>query len=288
MIIAMNIIFQIAARISPLLVRLIVALLFAQSVSAEENGEYRDPSHSSVTLGAEYISDTSIPNQELSQVTIPLLLTRETDDYAVELVLPYLQRTAPSGKVAKSHHHESKNDSSAVSPRLTNEGLGDISTSLQRTLMSENSAAFSLFARGEIKFGTADVKRGLGTGKNDYFLEIKASRSFDAFTGHASIGHAKFGSPGEVKVNDVKKSIYFRDIYFGSVGGIYKISENLRTGLMLEMGQAAELGGYQQRDLSVISEYSFSTGRSARMQILKSVTHGISSWGLNAYLWTAL
>ena len=264
------------------------SLFFTQTAAADESVESTPQSHSSVSIGGDYIEDSSVPDQELTQMTIPLLFTRETEDYVFEFNVPYIQRSAPSGKVAKSHHHESKNDSATLAPRVTNAGLGDVSTSLQRMLLNEKNAAFSLSAKGEVKFGTADVTRGLGTGMNDYFVEIKAKKTLEAFTGNASIGYAKFGSPGEVEINDVKKSIYFKNIYFGSVGGAYQMNEDLKAGLNLEMGQAAETGGYQQRDLSASTEYKYSPNKTVRMRILKSITPGISSWGLSASLATEL
>lgn len=267
-----------AVRFNPILAILPAVFLFAPAASAEEGGESLPEHHSQVAIGYEYVEDASVPGQELTQRSIPLVMTRESDDYAVELVIPYLQRTAPSGKIAKDHHHESRTASAVITPRVTNQGLGDITASLQRTLIGEKDSAFSLYVKGEIKFGTADVKQGLGTGVNDYFLEIKAKRIVDAFTGQASIGRAKFGSPGDVSVDDVAESIYFRDIYYGSLGGTYQVNEDLKVGMNLEMGQAAQVGGYQQRDLSGVTEYKFSRNQTVRLVLLKSITPGISSW----------
>jgi hypothetical protein len=203
-------------------------------------------------------------------------------------MVPYLQRTAPSGKIANSPHHEYKHETGTAAPRITDAGLGDITTSLQLTLLNEKNAGFSLYAKGEIKFGTADVARGLGTGVNDYFLEIKTKRTIDAFTGSASVGRAKFGSPGIVTIDEVSKSLNFKDIYFGSIGGTYQLNEELKAGLNLELGQAAEVGGYQQRDLSASTEYKYAPNKTVRMQLLKSITPSISSWGLSASLATEI
>jgi hypothetical protein len=277
-----------SVRFNPIHAILPALFLFAPAAGAEEAGETIPEHHSQVWIGYEYIEDASVPGQELTQKSIPLVMTRESDDYAIEVTIPYLQRTAPSGKIAKDHHHESRTASAVVTPRVTNQGLGDITASLQRTLMNEKDSAFSLFVKGEIKFGTADVKQGLGTGMNDYFLEIKTRKTVDAFTVSASIGRAKFGSPGDVSVDDVAESIYFRDIYYGALGGSYQVNEDLKTGVNLEMGQAAQAGGYQQRDLSALAEYKYVPGKTVRLQILKSITPGISSWSVSASLGTEL
>ena len=96
------------------------------------------------------------------------------------------------------------------------------------------------------------------------------------------------GSPGEVKINDVKKFLYFNNIYFGSVSGSYQFTESTHADLNLDIGQATETGGTEQRDLSAAVEFKVTTNQSIRMQVLKSITPGISSWGASAYLSSAL
>ncbi|MBA4382544.1 MAG: hypothetical protein C0406_08270 [Sideroxydans sp.] len=67
------------------------------------------PKHRSfASIGISDMSDTSVPGQEISQRDIPIAFSFESDKYVFEISIPYITRTAPSGKVAKSHHHESK------------------------------------------------------------------------------------------------------------------------------------------------------------------------------------
>jgi hypothetical protein len=258
-----------------------------QALHTEEKAAEVPARHLTGTLGLEYNQDASVPGQEIIQKNVPVGFSFETETYVLEVNIPYIQRSAPSGKVARSHHHESKKDTT-IAPIVTSAGLGDVTSSLRYTLLNEKDAPFSLYARGEVKLATADVASGLGTGANDYSAELKASKTFGAFTGSASIGYAIMGSPGEVKINDVKKFLYFNNIYFGSVGGLYQFTESLHAELNMELGQATEAGGPQQRDLSAGMEFKFATNQSIRMLVLKSFTPGISSWGAGAYLSSAL
>lgn len=276
---------------SPLLLLSCLAPMSAladEAANTTETANAAPVRHLTGTIGLEYNQDTSVPGQEIIQKNVPVGFSFETETYVFEVNIPYIQRSAPSGKVAKSHHHESKKDTTTIAPIVTSSGLGDVTSSLRYTLLDEKDAPLSLYARGEVKLATADLASGLGTGVNDYFAELKASKTFGAFTGSASIGYAIMGSPGEVKINDVKKFLYFNNIYFGSVGGLYEFTENLHAELNLDMGQATETGGSQQRDLSAGMEFKFSTNQSIRMLVLKSITPGISSWGAGAYLSTAL
>lgn len=264
------------------------AINTTETVKPAETVNVAPARHLTGTIGLEYNQDSSIAGQEIIQKDVPIGFSFETETYVFEVNIPYVQRSAPSGKVAKSHHHESKKDTTTVAPIVTNAGLGDVTSSLRYILLNEKDAPLSLYAKGEVKLATADVAKGLGTGVNDYFGELKASKTFGSLTGSASIGYAIMGSPGEVKINDVKKFLYFNNIYFGSVSGSYQFTESTHADLNLDIGQSTETGGTEQRDLSAGVEFKVSSNQSIRMQVLKSITPGISSWGASAYLSSAL
>lgn len=273
-------------RLSSLL--LVLALPVSPSALADEPAETADPHHWSAGIGFESFTDKTVPDQVSKQMNIPVGLLYETEEYTFEASIPYIERSAPSGKLAFDHHHESHNEHATAAPIVTNSGLGDMTMSLQRRMLNETDAPLSLFLRGEVKLATADVAKGLGTGMNDYFGEVKASKSWGAFTGKASAGYAVFGSPGKVEVNGVTKYLYYNNIYFGSIGSAYELDERLNAELNLELGQASQIGGAQQRDLSAGMKYKFSTDKSLRMQVLKSITPGLNIWGVGAYLLTAM
>jgi len=239
------------------------------------------PSHkmSSASIGISDMSDTSVPGQEVRQRDIPIAFSFETDGYVFEVSIPYITRTAPSGRVAKSHHHESKkNESTTVpAPILTTSGMGDITSSLTFKLMDEEDSFLSLSAKGEVKLGTADVAVGLGTGVNDYFGELAASKSFGDLSLSAGLGYAILGSPGEIEINDVTKSIYFNNIFFGSLGAEYQFTDSFNMGMELAAGQATETGGSEQRDLSISMSYDFTEKQSVEFHAVRSLTPGISS-----------
>lgn len=254
----------------------------SQEVIAEKPAEtapLKPHQSSSVSIGYVSMSDSSVPGQEVSQRDTPIAFTYETDRYVFEVSIPYITRTAPSGKVAKSHHHESKKSESTTvaAPILTTSGLGDITSSLSYKLMDENESLLSLSAKGEIKLGTADVAVGLGTGVNDYFGELDAHKSFGDFSVSAGLGYAVLGSPGEVKINDVTKYIYFNNIFFGSLGADYQLSESFNVGVEVAAGQATETGGSEQRDLSLSMSYHFTENQSVDLQAVRSLTPGITS-----------
>ena len=242
------------------------------------------------SIGITNMSDTSVPGQEINQRDIPIAFTYKTDKYVFEVSIPYITRSAPSGKVAKSHHHESKkNEATTVAaPILTTSGLGDITSSLSYNLMNEEDSLLSLSAKGEVKLGTADVAVGLGTGVNDYFGEFDARKSFGDLSISAGLGYAVLGSPGAIEINDVKKSIYFNNIFFGSLGAEYQLTESFNVGMEIAAGQSTETGGSEQRDLALSMSYHFTERQSVDLHAVRSMTPGITSHTYGASFSTAM
>lgn len=255
-----------------------------------ESAPIKPNQSSSASIGYSNMSDTTVPGQEVNQRDIPIAFTYETDKYVFEVSIPYITRTAPSGKVAKSHHHESKKSetTTVAAPIVATSGLGDITSSLSYKLMDEKDTFLSLSAKGEIKLATADVAVGLGTGVSDYFGELNASKSFGDFSISAGLGYAILGSPGEIEINDVKKSIYFNNIFFGSFGTDYQVNDRFNVGMELSAGQATETGGSEQRDVSVSMSYQFTENQSIDLHAVRSLTPGITSSTYGASFSTAM
>ncbi|GAB4128130.1 MAG: hypothetical protein Fur0040_11010 [Sideroxydans sp.] len=233
------------------------------------------------SVGMESLADTTNPGQEIHQQSLPVGLSYESNRSRFEISLPYIQRTAPSGKVAKSHHHDSKIENSttvgAPTPIVPTSGLGDVMASFEYRLLDEAETSLSLSAKGEVKLATADVATGLGTGVNDYFGELGVSRDFNNLTLEAHLGYAVLGSPGNVRIEDVQQTLYFNNIFYGSTGLTWHWSDALESGLSLALGQPSETGGTGQRDLTLALEYRFTPHTALHFEAGKSLIPGVYS-----------
>lgn len=245
--------------------------------------------HFDASIGYEYLSDTTTPGQEANTQFLPIGFTAESENYVFEISIPYIQRSAPAGKVLKNHHEESGKKQSTTTPIVTNQGMGDITTSLQRSILKEETSMLNLSAKAEIKIATADTSKGLGTGVNDYFVEMLGSKTIEKFTAKASIGYAMLGTPGAITVNEDGKNtanvtLSFNNIYYGSLGAAYELGERLSANAGFEYGQAAETGGFEQQDLSGGVKFKFSDKQTLQLRAVKSMTAGLSIWGASISL----
>lgn len=95
-------------------------------------------------------------------------------------------------------------------------GPGDVTTSLAASVLEEETAAFDLDLVGKIKFGTADTRKALGTGENDYSLQASLYKTLGAWGPYLDLGYRWKGDPAGVN---------YRDVWYGTVGASYRLNK---------------------------------------------------------------
>ena len=178
------------------------ALLFGlgmQSVSAD----------SGYSLGAEYSEGDYGTGETSSAWYIPFGWRYGSDDFRASVTIPYLivegsstvtfdgRPIAPSGMGGMGGMGGGGGGSSSTT--RTESGLGDIVLSGSYQLLSETDASPWMEATAKLKLGTADEEKGLGTGENDYTLQLEAAKGM--FYGYA--GYRVLGDTASVDYNDV-------------------------------------------------------------------------------------
>ncbi len=78
---------------------------------------------------------------------------------------------------------------------------------------------------GNIKFGTADANKNLGTGENDYSAQLDGYYTFSKTTLFATAGYKVLGAPTGVSLNNIA---------YGTLGISQKNRDKTSAGLMLD------------------------------------------------------
>ena len=84
-----------------------------------------------------------------------------------------------------------------------------------------------------MKFATADAQKELGTGENDYTLQLDLADNYGKFTPFATLGYRIMGDPPDLDLNDV---------WFSSLGFDYRLSPSLYVGGVFDYRQAISAG----------------------------------------------
>lgn len=170
-----------------------------QSVSAD----------SGYSLGAEYSEGDYGTGETTSAWYIPFGWRYGSGDFSASVTIPYLvvegsslvtfdgRPVAPSGMGTGGTGGGGGTTTTATT--RTDSGLGDIVLSGSYQLLSESELRPWVAATLKAKLGTADEVKGLGTGENDYTLQLEVAKGM--LYGYA--GYRLLGDTATLDYNDV-------------------------------------------------------------------------------------
>ncbi len=194
-----------------------LALLIASGAGAAEG-------RIGVNLGADYTQgDYGLP-RDTTIVSLPVAVSYARGRVLSKLGVDWLRVDGPASAV----------DGGAVAtgrrraPRAE-AGLGDVTAAVGYAVVDDPAAGLLLDVTAKAKFGVADAERGLGTGENDYALQVDLSSSAGRWQRDASLGWRRMGDSATVA---------YRDPWFGGVGLSYAYAPRARLGVRWDFRQA--------------------------------------------------
>jgi hypothetical protein len=158
---------------------------------------------------------------------VPLTGKLELERWLFRVTVPWVQIDGPSGATGGDSKIILTNNANR---RTSESGLGDIVASATYTAIQSSKHKLILDVGAKVKFGSASFKRGLGSGENDYSLQIDAYKLFDKLTFLGTAGYRKLGDPAGIDLNNV---------WFGTLGAVYKFDPTNNAGIFLDLRQAS-------------------------------------------------
>jgi hypothetical protein len=229
-----------------------------------------------LTTGAEYTTGDYGGSKSVEEWYVPVTGKYVTGPYVLRLTVPYLRVTAPGG-TAVTGGGRGDVVVPGTGPRQTEEGLGDIiaGTTYRDLLGTEKSDDIAVDLTGKIKFGTADEDKGLGTGENDYTVQIDVFRFIDRWTPYGSLGYRFRGDPpGENLDNG----------WLGGVGTRYDVSSQLAWSLDWYLRESSVSGADDPSELTGTLSYRLGPTQQLNSYVIKGLSDGSPDWGLGVML----
>jgi len=217
-----------------ILIAYLSILVLATSAHAE-NGPTTDGKFS-LSAGLEYSTGKYGNTTATTIWYLPVTSTYQNGDWTFSATIPYLWMSGPGGVVRGFGNLASApataqgsgfGKAAAGGGTITHSGLGDVL--IAAGYLMYTSDVFRLDGSGKAKLGTADANAGLGTGQNDYAVQLDAYYLLaDRTTLLPSIGYKFVGQPAGIPV---------RNVPYGSLGLDQKISESGHVGLLYEIAR---------------------------------------------------
>ena len=237
--------------------------LATQVAFAEDAGVF------SVTSGVDY-SSGKYGSQDRTDITsVPVIGKYEVDSWVFKLTVPYVSITGP-GNVSPGI---GKFKNSTTMKRSTESGLGDIVAAATYNVYNGGNGGPAIDVTGKVKFGTADDKKGLGTGENDYIGQVDLYQSFGDFTALGTIGYRVYGDTSAARLDNV---------FFGSVGGSYKIASGTSAGVIYDYRPAITSNGSAVSEATAFVNHKISDNWKAQAYLVKGFANGSPDYGVGA------
>jgi len=222
----------------------------------------------SMSVGAEYTTGGYGGDESVDETYLPVTATLDLERVSFRVTVPYLSVSAPELTYIDVPGGE---PIIGEGPRVTTNGIGDVHASVTvYDVIVSSDGDFALDLTGKIKFGTADVEDGLGTGQEDFALQADLFRFFTKFTAIGSAGYALRGDPANVDL---------QDIFYATLGGSYGVNERVECGAFYDYRGASLEGSDAAHELTGwISTIAGARGR-AEFYLMTGFGDSSPDWG---------
>lgn len=256
--------------------KLQITSLFVSTISFLSTPSYAEGKFN-LTSGVDYSTGKYGQSQSTNITYIPFIAKYDTGNTTLKLTVPWVEITGPGDVVGGNSPIVLGSSSRPIS---TESGLGDIVFSVTQTIAQFGEGnPLLLDLTGKVKFATASSSKGLGTGKNDYTVELDAYKSINsAVTLFGDVGYKKLGDPSGINLNNV---------WYGSAGFAYKLNPATSAGMMADIRQATMNTSQPLRELTVFLTHKFNATYKLQSYLTSGNTDASTDWGGGLMLgWT--
>jgi hypothetical protein len=249
-------------------IKLKITIIFVSATSFLPLSSYAEGQFS-LTSGVDYSNGKYGQSQSTDITYIPFIAKYDTGNTTLKLTVPWVKITGPGDVVGGNAPIVI---GSSNRPITTESGLGDVVFSATQTIaqFGENKPLL-LELTGKIKFATASSSKGLGTGENDYTVELDGYKPINkATTLFGDIGYKKLGDPSGINLNNV---------WYGSAGLAYKFTPATSAGMMADIRQATMNTSQPLRELTVFLTHKFNTNYKLQSYLTSGNTDSSSDLG---------
>ena len=243
---------------------LLGGLILSAGLAAAGQG---DGPRVSIAAGAEYSTGTYGGDADIEDFYVPVKAAVDFRRLSFRLTVPYLSVRAPEGTVITGPGGEPIPGTGDI---VTNSGIGDVIGSVTvYDVIRNRRLGFAMDLTGKVKFGTADVDKGLGTGENDFTVQADFLKFTDRITWIGSVGYKFRGQPPGATLDDA---------FLASAGGIYKFSDDMRGGMFFDYRESS-IGADPTQELSVFLSSRVSFDWRVQAFLFRGFTDSGADWG---------
>lgn len=242
-------------------------LVFAASAATAQTGL-------SLSAGVDYSEGKYGTPVTSRQWTFPFVAKYEAERWSARATVPYLSIENPS---VSRDGTPLPCAVGGTAPRKV-DGLGDVVLTGSWNAYEDRALGLLVDLIGKVKLGTADEAKCLGTGETDYMVQSDIAKNFGTFALFGTLGWRKMGDPPDI---DYKDPFYF------SVGGSYKLAPTMSVGLAYDYRQKVLSGRDPLSEATLFLTQRFSDSFRMQGYLVGGFSDSSPDWALGAIAsWT--
>jgi len=226
------------------------------------------PSSGSVSLSAFYLTGKYGHAKRTDIFYVPFTARYHTGRFSFSASLPWLRVSGPGNVLPNIG---SVGTGSNV--RSSHSGMGDIRLGADYRFWNDSSDGMALTLGARVKLGTADHAAGLGTGKNDYGLQVRLSRVVGKWYLAGTAGYREQGSPA---------GLHLRNVAYGQLDIIRTLGHHNSLGLSTFYNQASLATGTTRLMSAAYFTHHMDRDWSATFYLMKGYTRSSPDVGAGA------
>lgn len=224
------------------------------------------------SVGAEYTTGKYGADIETTMQQVPFTLGYTDKNYAWSITVPYVRISGSEDVTFSSSTKSPMFSTTTISNvKQTDSGLGDIVLSGTYQLQNETKVKPWLAVTGKIKLATADEKKRLGTGENDFSAQLEvAKKAVHGFIGYKIVGDTN--------------TINFNNVVFGLIGISIPVNKEWTSITEFYTEQASVNGVDNIQELNLVFSKSLKGKKKFNMYLIKGLTDSSHDWGAGVSL----
>jgi hypothetical protein len=225
------------------------------------------------TTGAEYTRGDYGTGVETSSWYIPFSLGYSAGEYALSVTVPYVSvsgspEVSGGGSVSVSGRGRGTHTSQLTTSgtERNDAGLGDVLFSASYRLQQQTHERPLVTLTGKVTLGTADEDKNLGSGANDYAVQLEMAKGpVDGYIGYLMLGDTT--------------AVNYKDIYYGAIAYSVTMSQiwQMRTEYYTE--QEVVSGVEPEREFTIAFSRPLSPMRNIKLYLIKGLSDSSPDWG---------
>lgn len=232
-----------------------------------------------ISSGFEYTSGDYGQNVETEILYIPVTAEYINDAWSAKLTVPYISVTGngtvvpggSGGTVGFGPGGPPGGGGPAPSTTtVTESGLGDVEASVAYAFSPNSDLMPFVELRAKVKFGTADEAKALGTGENDYSVQV------DGVLGKGKV--QPFYTLGYVMIGDTDQ-VDYNNCLFATAGLMFTVSDSTSLGFTYDYKQASVDNADDEGVAGFFLTSKFNQGWSATLNMTTGLTDSSLDYG---------